>query len=127
MSAPPRITRPGDTARELAEAREADFTAAVFLAGVDEAHQIGHAVANFGQRDRTGISQAWRRCRELQAEAEAAYRRKLAQWEADEPYRQAAQAAYERAMQRRHTGPVQVTNALDWAKPQPPAHLIGRI
>lgn len=123
MSAPPRVMTPQDrTAAELAAARAAEFTGAVFAAGIGLS----------GQRGRTGFGEAWRRCQELQDEAAQSYRRKLAQWEADEPMRRQAERAYERAQRARAAeagaaAPVRVAACLDWMRPQPPAHLIGRI
>lgn len=81
-----------------------------------------HAV-DAEQRDQTGIAEAWRRCRELEDEAEADYRRKLAGWEADEPMRRAAELAYERAHRERASGPARAAACLDWTRPRPPGHL----
>lgn len=95
----------------------AEFTRALFLAEVEAQ-----------QQDPTGVGAAWAQCRELEAEAEWAYRRKLAEWEADEPLRQQAERASERAMRQRAGAavPVRVAACLDWTRPRPPGHLAAR-
>lgn len=86
----------------------AEFTEGLFLAGL-EAHQ----------HDWTGFDEALRRGQELISESESAYQEQLRRWEADEPKRQAAQLAYERAMRLRPAAaPVRVAACMEWTRPR---------
>lgn len=115
MTAPPRpLYR--ETARETARTAGADFTGELFLAELANVARVRHP----GQQDPTGIPQAWRRCQELQDEAERDSRVKLAQREADEPMRRQAERAYERAMRQRGHRVGQVAATMDWTTPRKP-------